>query len=263
MHTFFSQLGVLKMILLALCIPLLILAFLCRFVLPGYRFSALVCTVLVGIILFYVLIPFVGLRFPLFAKWATRIFTVCLIAGILVVGATEAVIIHASFGSPDADSDYVLVLGAKVNDRGPSVSLWDRIYAARDYLESHPHTIAIVSGGKGSDEPEAEAQCMYRHLVELGIEPERILMESKATSTWENLHFSLDLIEEETGHRPEKLAVLSSEYHLFRASLFTRACGVDFIGIPAHTSRLSQMINHFMREVAGVWHYILLGGHYS
>ena len=39
--------------------------------------------------------------------------------------------------------------------------------------------------------------------------------------------------------------------------------GVEFVGIPAHTTRPSQMVNHFMREVAGVWHYILLGGQYS
>ena len=65
------------------------------------------------------------------------------------------------------------------------------------------------------------------------------------------------------GMRPEKLGVLSSEYHLFRASLFAKACNVEFVGIPARTSRLSQMINHFMREVAGVWHYPILGGQYD
>ena len=109
----------------------------------------------------------------------------------------------------------------------------------------------------------SEAQCMYDHLTAWGISPDRVLMEDMATSTWENLHFSLDLLEEVTGQRPTELGVLSSEYHLFRASLFTKACDVEFIGIPAKTARLSQKINYFMREVAGVWHYILLGGQYS
>ena len=104
---------------------------------------------------------------------------------------------------------------------------------------------------------------MYEELTRLGVDPERIWLEDKATSTWENLHFSLDLIEEKTGQRPAKLGVLSSEYHLFRASLFARACGVEFVGVPARTSRLSQAVNHFMREVAGVWHYILLGDRYD
>lgn len=157
----------------------------------------------------------------------------------------------------------MVVMGAKVRVTGPSASLWDRIYGACDYLAAHPDVIAIVSGGQGDDEPTAEAYAMYEELVKLGIDPERIWIEDRATSTWENLHFSLDLIEEKTGKRPEKIGVLSSEYHLYRASLFTKACGVEFVGVPAQTSRVTQKINHFMREVAGVWHYWLLGGQYG
>ena len=219
---------------------------------------------LVAIIAFYTLMPMIGVKLPVFAKIATKVFTVILVIGLTVVGITEAIIIKASFGSPKEQVEYVVVLGAKVNPDGPSVSLWDRICGAYTYLEEHPNVIAIVSGGQGSDEPITEAECMYRELVELGIDPNRIWIEDEATSTWENMHYSLDLIEERTGIRPTKLGVLSSEYHLFRASLFAKACGIEeFVGVPARTSRLPQMINHFMREVAGVWHYILLGGQYD
>ena len=238
-------------------------AFVLKFCLPGYSFSALVCCCLIGILAFYEVTRLLRPKFPKGMKVFRLIFTVILVIGLLVVGITEAAIIKASFGSPEETVDYVVVLGAKVRPTGPSASLWDRIYAARDYLEAHPNATAIVSGGMGGDEPMAEAQCMFDELVALGIDPERIWMEDRATSTWENLHFSLDLIEEKTGQRPEKIGVLSSEYHLFRASLFTKACGVEFVGIPARTSRITQMVNHFMREVAGVWHYILLGGQYD
>ena len=104
---------------------------------------------------------------------------------------------------------------------------------------------------------------MYRELFWMGIDPGRLWAEHQATSTWENLHFSLDLIEEKTGQRPTKIGVLSSEYHLFRASLFAKANEVEFVGIPARTSRWGQRINHFMREVAGVWHFLVLGGQYD
>ena len=140
------------------------------------------------------------------------------------------------------------------------------IAATRDLVaaeQAATDVTAVLSGGQGTDEPITEAECMYRELVNLGIDPQRLWMEENATSTWENLNFSLDLIEEKTGERPQKLGVLSSEYHLYRASRFAKACGVEFVGIPAKTSRLSQKINHFMREVAGVWHYILLGGNYD
>ena len=71
------------------------------------------------------------------------------------------------------------------------------------------------------------------------------------------------LIEEKTGLRPEKIGIISSEYHLFRASLFANSVGVESVGIPARTSILSQLINHLMREVVGVWHYLILGGQYE
>lgn len=263
MKAFFSLLGTGRILALIFCALLSGLAVFLKFCVPGYSFSALVCLCLIAIILFYTFMPLIGLKFPVFAKVTTRIFTVILVIGLLVVGITEAIIIHASFGDPEETVDYIVVLGAKVNKDGPSVSLWDRICAAYTYLEEHPGVTAVVSGGQGTDEPITEAECMYRELVELGIDPQRLWIEDEATSTWENLNFSLDLIEANTGTRPAKLGVLSSEYHLFRASLFARACNVEFVGIPAKTSRLSQAVNHFMREVAGVWHYILLGGQYD
>ncbi len=263
MKSILTALGLGRVLALAGCLVLGALAFFLKFCVPGYSFSALVCLCLIAVLLFYAFAPMVLSRWPRAKKIILRGFTVCLVLGLLVAGVTEAVIIKASFGSPSAQCQYMVVLGAKVRSDGPSVSLWDRIYGARNYMMAHPEVIAIVSGGQGPDEPMTEARAMYNALIALGIDGERIWLEEKATSTWENLTFSLDLIEEKTGARPTGLGVLSSEYHLFRASLFARACDVDFIGIPAQTSRTSQLVNHFLREVAGVWHYILLGGQYD
>lgn len=246
-----------------LCAALALLACFLKFCLLGYGFSALVCIGIIGIIVFYTVSKKLLPRFPKLMKWLRRVFTVCLCIGLLVAAITEAVIIHASFGDPDAHCDYMVVLGAKVRTSGPSLSLWDRIYAARDYMEAHPDVIAVVSGGQGADEPMTEAQAMYDKLVALGIDRSRIWIEDQAGSTWANLNYSLDLIEAKTGTRPDTLGVVSSEYHLFRAGLQAKDCGVEFVGIPARTSRLSMAVNHFMREIAGVWHYIVLGGQYD
>ena len=247
----------------AAIVPLLLMIVFFTFFMAGYSFTVLVCWCLVGIILFYNGMYLLQKKYPREARGIKRVVTVILCIGLLVCGITEGIIIHASFGDKTEHCDYVVVLGAKVRPDGPSVSLMDRINAAADYLNAHPDVIAIVSGGKGADEPMSEAQCMYEQLTARGIDPSRVWTEDKATSTWENLNFSLNLIEEKTGTRPTKIGILSSEYHLFRASLFADACGVDSVGIPAATSRLSQKVNHFMREVAGVWHYILLGGQYD
>lgn len=263
MKPFLSLLGTGRILALIVCALLTGLAFFLKFCIPGYSFSALVCVCLILLILFYSFMPLIGVKYPVYARFAIRAFTVVLMIGMLVVGITEAIIIKASFGNLGVPVDYIVVLGAKVNKDGPSVSLWDRICAAYEYLDAHPYVTAVLSGGQGSDEPITEAECMYRELVALGIDPSRLWIEDSATSTWENMNFTLDLIEEKTGRRPETLGVLSSEYHLYRASLFARACGVEFVGIPAQTSRWGQRINHFLREVAGVWHYLLLGGHYD
>ena len=104
---------------------------------------------------------------------------------------------------------------------------------------------------------------MFDELVKRGIDPERIWMEDKATSTWENLKFSLSLIEERAGVQPLKVGLISSEYHLFRAGLQAREFGITIEGIPARTDWVALRLNYYLREVAGVWHYILLGGQYE
>ena len=244
-------------------IPLLLMIVFFTFFMAGYSFTVLVCWGIIGIILFYNCMYLLQRKYPRRARLYRRMFTTILCIGLILVCVTEFFIIKASFGEPKETCDYVVVLGAKVRETGPSVSLWDRIYGARDYMEAHPDVIAIVSGGQGPEEPMTEAQAMRDALISLGIDENRIWMEGEATSTWENLNFSLNLIEEKTGARPEKIGIVSSEYHLFRASLFADACGVDSVLIPAQTSRLSQKVNHFMREVAGVWHYLILGGQYE
>ncbi|MCI7096944.1 MAG: YdcF family protein [Clostridiales bacterium] len=233
-----------------------------KFCMVGYSFSALVCLCLAGVVLFYTLVPLLRKKYPVLERTLMLVFTVFLCAGVLLAAITEGIIIHASFGSPEEDAFYLVVLGAKVRADGPSLSLQNRIDAAFSYLTAHPDTIAVVTGGQGEDEHISEAQCMFDRLTAMGIEKDRIWMEEKATSTWENLRFSLDLIEEKTGSRPSRIGVLSSEYHLYRASLFAEECGVEFVGIPARTTNPVLMVNYFLREVAGVWHFMLLGGQY-
>ena len=244
---------------LAACVPFAALGYVCKFVVRGYSFTALVCLGIIGVILFYSVMPLIGRVFPRFGRVCTIVVTLALLCGVALFSFTEYHIIQASAGTQGEQAEYLVVLGAKVREDGPSVSLWDRIYAAADYLKAHEDVIAIVSGGQGADEPITEAEAMRRELVNLGIEEDRIWLEDRATSTDENMRFSLELIQEKTGSRPEKLAILSSEYHLYRVSLMAEKLGVGFVGVPAKTSRLTQLVNHAMREAAGVWHFYIFG----
>lgn len=179
----------------------------------------------------------------------------CLI--IMVFSVTGVVIMHGATAD-EGEFQYLLVLGTVVEGTEPSPMLADRIQAAYDYLTAHPDTICIVSGGKGDEVNLSEAQCMFNKLTEMGIDPDRIWMEDQATSTIENFQFSLALIKEKTGVRPEKLGVLSSEFHLFRARMFAQAEGVMPIAIPAKTTDTATFVQYFLREIPLVWYYTLI-----
>lgn len=227
----------------------------------GHSFLGLICFLLAGVILCNHLLRRLQRSFPI-AKLLRLIFNGILLVGILVSFCTLGVILRASLGVSKANEAYIVVLGAKVNGTSPSLSLSARIDTAEQYLKKHPDAVAILSGGQGEDEGISEALCMFEALTARGIDPNRLWLEDQATSTWENLKFSLDLIEERTGTRPETIGLVSSEYHLFRAGLFAKDCGVTAVGIPAKTQWVSMRINYFLREVAGVWHYFILGGQY-
>lgn len=250
--------------LLKWLIPLLFVAFgifLINYI-HGHSFLGFISICIAIIICIYFLIGLLKTNHRMGAKVLKTVFTALLCIGIAVCAVTEAIIIRASLGDADKTCEYMIVLGAKVNGTSPSISLSDRIDAAYAYLTQHTEVIAILSGGQGEDEGISEAECMFRELTARGIDDDRLWLEDKATSTWENLNFSLDLIAYKTGTRPDTIGLLSSEYHLFRASLFAKDCGVEAIGIPAKTSWFTLRLNYFTREVAGVWHYLILGGQY-
>lgn len=180
----------------------------------------------------------------------------------LVLGAacvTGGRILRAARGGAQAQCDYLIVLGAQVQGTSPSRHLRERIDAAYAYLCAHPQTIAVVSGGQGSDEEISEASCMARELAAMGIAPERIWQEDASTDTRENFRFSLALIEEKTHARPGRVAFVTSDYHVYRAAKFAREEGCETVGIGARTSVRTEFVNFFLREIVAVWYHAIFG----
>ena len=172
--------------------------------------------------------------------------------------AVEALIIRDARTDSQQTADVVIVLGAGVNGTRPSLSLRDRMVGAYDYLTAHPDCIAILSGGQGEGEDITEARCMFDWLTDKGISPERLIMEDKATSTLENLHFSKAIIDSLPITDPV-IGLLSSEYHLHRAKLLADYAGFEVIGVAARTSYPTVAINYFIREAFGVTSHYVLG----
>jgi len=242
------------------CGVLVLMGLFFRFAVVGYSFSALICFCLLALLLCYKGLSLLAKHHQKTAKVLRIILNICVCIGLCIVLVTGFIVVKASFGQADTVCDYVVVLGAGVHGTTPSFSLRNRLDAAYDFLVKNPDVVCIVSGGKGQGEQITEAQCMYDDLVSKGIDPGRIWQEDKATSTEENLQFSLDLIEARTGQRPTQINLLSSEYHLYRAGLFAKAQGVTAYGVPAQTTKFVLRVNYFLREIAGVWHEILIGG---
>ncbi len=184
----------------------------------------------------------------------------------LVVFVVICCIITGSFvakGHPSPATtpcDYILVLGCSVEGDRPGPILQNRIDRAWEYLTENPQTVAILTGGMGDDENISEAECMRRELMARGIDADRLWIEDQSASTQENFQFSVAKIQEKTGKAPEKLGVLSSETHLFRASLYAESVGVESVGIPAKTTNIVYYVNYFLREIPCIWKIILLGG---
>ena len=231
-----------------------------QFALIGYSFLVLVCFGLIALMVIYRLLNRLGRTYLQSAKILRFILSVCLSIGTLLATVTGTQIAHAATGTPHITCEYMVVLGAGVNGTVPSLTLKNRLDSAANYLNTHPETTCIVSGGQGTGEEISEALCMYNYLTRQGISPDRIWMEDQATSTRENLEFSLSLIEDRTGSRPVQIDILSSEYHLFRAGLVAKEMGISPIGIPGKTTLPVLFLNYFLREIPAVWYYTLLGG---
>ena len=188
------------------------------------------------------------------AKILVVLILLALAAGIVIFAVNEADVVKNAKTEERAYSmDYVVVLGAGVNGTEPSLSLYNRLEAALDFLEKAPGAVAIVSGGQGPGEMISEAECMRQWLEARGVAPERIIMEPAATNTYENLKFSFDIIAGREGSMPDGVAIVSSEYHLLRAKLQAEKLGVDnCAGVAAKTTLPVLRTNYFMREAFGV-----------
>ncbi len=158
-----------------------------------------------------------------------------IVAVLLVIFVVVSAFMIAEIRNSPPENSTLIVLGCKVKGETPSLMLEKRLLAALDYLEKNENTFCVVSGGQGADEAISEALAMQRFLVQNGISSGRIILEDKSTSTFENLSFSLKLLEK-NGLDKGNLTIVSSEFHLLRASVIAKKLGLETTSLPAKTS---------------------------
>lgn len=226
-----------------ICIILAVLALFFFFCLNGYTYISY--TLLFAIFLIVV--------FKLGSPLLIRIVSVITCIGLAYFCFCEYLIISNARTDENPEKPYLIVLGASVHGDVPSLSLQHRLEGAFDYLSKYPDSTAIVSGGQGKEELISEAQCMKEWLEDAGIPEGRIIPEDKSTSTEENLKYSWEILKK-LGAGPDDVAILSSNYHLYRAKSMAKAIGMNPAGVKGNIGYPIYTLGMFIREAFGITH---------
>lgn len=181
------------------------------------------------------------------ARWLRRIFLALLAAGFAFFAALEVRVVSWARTDNETPVTAVIVLGAGVNGTEPSLSLLSRLEAALDYARDRPEVPVVVSGSRGRGEEISEARCMANWLTGRGIDPDRIWLEEQANNTRENIWYSMDLLSAQGMDATAGIAVVTSGYHLCRASLYMAGNMVPVAAaLPAGYWPLE--VNYYIRE---------------
>lgn len=181
--------------------------------------------------------------------------------GLVLFGALEIAISLGSRGRTAENGggpEIMIIFGCQVRKDGPSILLRDRLETALAYWEEHPDIKIVVTGGKGDDEHQSEAQAMYDYLTARGVSGNTILMEDKSRNTQQNIQNTWDSLCGQMGPwdsilLPDKCSyvLVSSDFHLARIlMLWQRATGrLDNVStLPAPVSHAPSRVQMFFRE---------------
>jgi len=182
------------------------------------------------------------------AKLGRRVIAAMLAVGLLVFAILEITIV--SYGRTDESRDVtaVVILGAGVNGTVPSLSLRVRLDAALAYLADKPDIPIVVTGSQGPGEEISEAQCMAGWLMERGIAAERIILEDQADNTAENIDFSLNLLVQNGIDPTSNIAVVTADYHLYRAGIYWGTPSMVPVAAHMPDSFWPLTVNYYIRE---------------
>lgn len=185
--------------------------------------------------------------------------------------------------------DYIIIHGAGLDGPRPTPLLAGRIDKALElWHKQHQHGKFVVSGGQGADEVVSEAQAMRDYLLEKDVPLDAILTEDKSTTTWENLKYSIGIINNDwtasanttsvdtsassgsfaasTIGTDFTTAVVTSDFHVFRCAEYAHNLGLKADGIGSHTKGWywpTAFIREFIAITkAHLWPYLVFASIY-
>ncbi|MBO5185055.1 MAG: YdcF family protein [Clostridia bacterium] len=149
----------------------------------------------------------------------------------------------AKNGNLSGEPDFLLILGCRVKGDTPDEMLRLRAKAAAKFLNEHKNVRAICCGGiVHEDQTKSEAQAIKEILLQNGIESERIFLEDKSQTTFENFVNAKKITDSLQTEKEPKIAFISSEFHLMRASVIASLVGVRASSIPAPSPKKGRAL---------------------
>jgi len=177
---------------------------------------------------------------------------ILVLLGALVFCSLFGVVMAGSHDDINGQPQIMIVLGCQVMPAGhPSVLLRDRLDEALNYLEDHPDMVVVVAGGQGGGEPTTEAFAMAEYLISRSVPAERVLQETRSSSTWENLCYSIELLSENGYDVTSDIIIVSSGFHLARVRmLWNRLSGgqENLSTLAAPASHVPSRLRMHVRE---------------
>lgn len=201
-----------------------------------------------------------GLGFRYYQKYPEKLVlwvpvslvTLCA-SGVLILLVVQILMFGRTPVTAEPELDYVIVLGAGIRREGISNTLKLRLDKAAEYALENPETILVLSGGQGDNEPEPEAAAMETYLLAAGVPKWQLVREDRSENTTENIAYSKILIDQlHSRSRPPRIGLVTSNFHLYRASLIARKQGLgEVYGIAAESDRI-LFVHYCIRDCAAI-----------
>lgn len=216
-----------------------------RFVFTAVRFTGFLLWCAAGALVLYALLDRWGQSRP-WARWCRRIFLILLLAGTLFFTVLEAQVVSQARTDWYTEPEAIVIFGAGVNGKEPSLSLEKRLETALYYIAQTAVPV-VVTGSQGPNEDISEAACMAFWLVDHGVAAERILLEEQAGTTEENVRYSKEILASRGILAEAPVALVTSDYHLCRTMrLWGKNAVPVAAGMPEKYWPLT--LNYYVRE---------------
>jgi uncharacterized SAM-binding protein YcdF (DUF218 family) len=163
----------------------------------------------------------------------TRLVAAAGLAAAASVAASELLNWQAARSGPGTDappaggSRAIIVLGcpSRRDGRPGVMQKWRTEIAVRSRPAGAADYVLIFTGGQSRGAAVPEADVMAAYARRLGIPADRILTETKAMSTWENLRLALPMAE-----TLDTIMIASNSVHAARARRYAAAQRPDLAG---------------------------------